>query len=712
MLPQTRLPRLWQRARCRAMFSREQRRSKEKNRRLGLLPRAAALLACVSATAMPALAQDPMELDAVVVTGTRTAQPLRDLAGNTSVLEKEEIQFVSQDNAAELLTRVPGVFVQSNNGQEHLTSIRSPVLTGGAGQGSFLFLEDGIGLRAAGWGNVNGLFDAQFETAERVEVVRGPGSALYGSNAIHGLINVITPIPRFQPEQNLFVEAGGHRVKGFADVTGPISDITAYRASVSFLEDDGFRENSGVGQQKGTVSVLGETDENRLRVLVSGQNLNQETAGFIQGFEAFRDSDLARSNPNPEAFRDAWALRTYARLDHDISPATTLTITPFGRVNDMEFLRHFVPDQSLEETGHWSAGALTSLYTDLDGGHLLITGLDLEYTEGNLTETQSAPSFGSFPQGIHYDFTATQIVVAPYVHAEWQVAPRTRVTTGVRFDWTHYDYNNRTDSNTVGRFQRPPDRTDTFFNVTPKLGVVYQLEDDIEVYAKYARAARAPQVTDLYRLQINQEVGEIESETLNSIEIGTRARIGPVDFALAAFYARKNNFFFRDADGFNVPDGETSHRGVELEGFGYLPYGFDVAVSAAYAIHQYEFNRPITNPAQQTENIRSGTDIDTAPRWLSNTRVGWNYEDIFRAELEHIFVDEYFIDAANINTYEGHNLLNLRARVAITRNIDVTGRIMNLGNVEFADRADFAFGNFRYFPGEPRTAYIGVAASF
>lgn len=679
------------------------------------------LLLCTALTAVTAIsgksqAQDAPEgalvLDPVVITGTRIAQPTSELAGNTAVLEADEITLTSHDNPAELLNRLPGVYIHSNDGQEHLTAIRSPVLTGGAGQGSFLYLEDGIPLRATGWGNVNGLFDAHFETADRIEVVRGPGSALYGSNAVHGLINVITPDPSFTAERTLSFETGGHRDKGSADVTGPLSDKTAYRASVSVLEDSSFREHANVGQQKATLSVLHDDGPDRIKLLVSGQNLNQETAGFIRGFEAYRDGDLARSNPNPEAFRDAWALRASARWDRELNDSMTLSITPFARVNDMEFLRHFVPDQSLEETGHWSAGVQSALYIDLEGGHTLVAGLDLEYTDGYLKETQARPTFGSFPQGIHYDFEATQIVVAPYVHAEWQVTPTTRVTTGVRFDWTRYDYDNKTASNTVGRFQRPADRTDDFFNVTPKLGVVQALSDDVEIYANLARAARAPQVTDLYRLQVNQAVGDVESETLDSIEIGTRATIGPVTASLAAFYAEKDNFFFRDADGFNVTDGETSHRGVELDAFAELPFGFDLGVSGAYAVHQYEFDRPITSPAQQTEAIRSGTDIDTAPRWTGNARLGWSLDDRARAELEYVYVDEYFVDAANINEYDGHQVLNLRARYQVTDNLEITGRIMNLGNVEFAERADFAFGSFRYFPGEPRTAYIGTSVSF
>ncbi|WP_162178342.1 TonB-dependent receptor [Parvularcula oceani] len=118
---------------------------------------------------LSAIAQE----DVLVVTADRRAAPLSDVPAAISVLLEEEVRLVSPRAPAELLNRAAGVFVQSGSGREHLTAIRSPVLTGGAGAGSFLYLQDGIPLRAAGFANVNGLFDAQLPFAEAVEIVRG-----------------------------------------------------------------------------------------------------------------------------------------------------------------------------------------------------------------------------------------------------------------------------------------------------------------------------------------------------------------------------------------------------------------------------------------------------------------------------------------------------------------------------------------------------------
>ena len=74
-------------------------------------------------------------------------------------------------------------------------------------------------------------------------------------------------------------------------------------------------------------------------------------------------------------------------------------------------------------------------------------------------------------------------------------------------------------------------------------------------------------------------------------------------------------------------------------------------------------------------------------------------------------MDEYFTDEANLNKYEGHDLFNLRASYKLNENFSVYGRILNLADTAYADRADFGFGSHRYFPGEERFFAMGVRVS-
>ena len=106
--------------------------------------------------------------------------------------------------------------------------------------------------------------------------------------------------------------------------------------------------------------------------------------------------------------------------------------------------------------------------------------------------------------------------------------------------------------------------------MTSKLGLSYEITDDHTLYVTAARGYRAPDTSELYRLQRQQSVADLDSERLDSIEVGSRGAFGPLRYSLAAFTMEKDNVIFRDSNGFNVSDGRTDHEGVEYE-FAWLP---------------------------------------------------------------------------------------------------------------------------------------------
>ena len=79
------------------------------------------------------------------------------------------------------------------------------------------------------------------------------------------------------------------------------------------------------------------------------------------------------------------------------------------------------------------------------------------------------------------------------------------------------------------------------------------------------------------------------------------------------------------------------------------------------------------------------------------------------AELEVLDVGRYWLDAANLHEYAGHTLLNLRASWTPAPAWRLSLRAINLADTAYADRADYAFGNYRYFPGRGRAAFVEVA---
>ena len=457
----------------------------------------------------------------------------------------------SSDHPALVMNTAPGVNIQMNSGQEHLVSIRSPVLTGGAGQGSFLVLIDGVPTRAPAFGNVNALFEIPYETAAGIEIVRGPGSARYGSNAVHGVINVIERSPA---DTESFAQASINtedRLRFDGVSTRKIGDHDWMLAG-SVLSDPGWREASGVEQQKLTAKLDGNMGPWNWLLTVDGTNLNQETAGYIQGEDAYKDRDLARSNPNPEAFRDAWSARTNLRLQRELGHGE-LTLIPFALTQRMIFKQHFLPYKGLEKNGHDSVGLL-SRYA-LNAGNVDWTiGADAQWANGYLTETQDTP-FGffpgdsRFPVGVHYDYTVETISLAGFAEARVRLAENWRLLAGLRAEHHDYDYGTDIPAGVFGRFKVAADRSDRFTLITPKLGVTWSAPAGVDIYANYSRGERAPQSSDLYRLQSLQEIADVDVETNDSIEIGMRGQLSSgVDYNLAIYAMEKSNFFFRDAD--------------------------------------------------------------------------------------------------------------------------------------------------------------------
>jgi outer membrane receptor protein involved in Fe transport len=167
---------------------------------------------------------------------------------------------------------------------------------------------------------------------------------------------------------------------------------------------------------------------------------------------------------------------------------------------------------------------------------------------------------------------------------------------------------------------------------------------------------------------------------------------------------KKDNVIFRDANAFNVSDGRTDHEGIEYE-LAWTPIdALSIAVAGTYARHTYDFDRAV----EGGETIVAGRDVDTAPRHINTARIDWRPLPGMNAELEWVAVGSYYVDASNANKYKGHEILNLRVGWDASASWGATLRVTNLTDRDYADRADFAFGNYRYFPGRDRAAFLEV----
>jgi outer membrane receptor protein involved in Fe transport len=125
----------------------------------------------------------------------------------------------------------------------------------------------------------------------------------------------------------------------------------------------------------------------------------------------------------------------------------------------------------------------------------------------------------------------------------------------------------------------------------------------------------------------------------------------------------------------------------------------------SYARHQYR-NDQDTVPLV-------GNDMDTAPRTLVNAQILWQPRENVALELDWIHSDEYYLEPQNEQAYSGHNIFNLLSTWALTDQVRLSAQITNLFDRAYAERADFTgFSGPRYFPGRPRSGFVGIEYHF
>ncbi len=669
------------------------------------------------------MAQDNM-LETIFVTSDRQGSAIGDIPSSIHAVDRELLDTFKQVHIGEVLNTVPGVVFNRGNGQESLLGIRSPVLTGAGSCGAYQVSQDGIPVRAAGFCNVNQLFEANTEQAQAIEIIRGPGSVLFGANALHGAINVINPALSGEPGGVISVDAGPNEYGRLN--FGMNTEEGEHQFGVYFngASDGGYKDDSGFDQQKLNVGHRYDGGNVRISSSFAVTNLNQETAGFLVGTDAYKDSAKKRENANPEAFRDVQSFRFHTRIEGDTDNGTWM-VTPYYRNTDMTFLMHFLPGTPLEENGHDSFG-LQTLYSFNSSDDVNWTvGLDMESTDGFLKQTQ-AGGFGSFPAGKQYDFTVEASMWSPYALMEWQSSEQDQISLALRYEFLEYDYDNSMiDGNTAEdgssctpsafnpsgtcRYSRPSDRSDDFDNLTAQIGWIHDFDASTQLFANYSLAFRAPQATELYRLQVNQSVADLDSEQVNSFEVGYRASRGNMSYGVAAYWMEKEDVIFQDSARNNISGGETSHRGIELDSLFSLTDDLSLKVVASYARHKYEAN---IAPLGVRVSI-DGNDMDTAPRLVGNVQLNWNINSQNSLNIEWVHMDDYYTDEANLHRYEGHDLVNLRYRYDSADNWYFAARVTNLFDEDYAERADFSsFGGDRYFVGEPASLYVTIGSRF
>ncbi|HEX2830286.1 MAG TPA: TonB-dependent receptor [Burkholderiales bacterium] len=709
---------------------------KSKHRRRGLRTSSMCAAAAALAAAQCLAAEETLIMPEVVVTGTREKESLNETPAAVGVVKKNQIDLVRPNHPSQIMGQIPGVAVAVTNGEGHTTAIRQPFTTNPV----YLFLEDGIPIRSTGFFNHNALYETNIPQAGGIEVTRGPGTALYGSDAIGGIVNVLTRTPSGKPELDASAELGTH---GFWRVlTGGGNGYAngAWRADLNLTHTDGWRDATGYDRQSGTFRWDHFVNGNAmLKTVLSFSNIDQQT-GANSPLVMSDYLNNPKRNYLPIAFRQVQAFRLSTNYEHAFGDSL-LSITPYIRDNSMDLLASFTLnfDPTISTVQNRSFGLLAKWRTDFPNfmRARVIVGTDIDISPGerredslNVTTSGAAPTrtFSAYSVARRvYDYDVTFSGISPYVHGEISPTERLRISAGLRYDHLSYRFRNRLAGAPIfvapgapfpgARFYGQADDADpTFTHLSPKLGATYAIAPNMHAFAGYSHGFRAPSEGNLFRPAVGasaaaaaaaaQSSAALKPIKADQVEVGLRGLIAKVSYDVVLYELRKRDDIVSQRDPVTtftqtVNAGETRHRGVEIGLGAPLVSAWRLDTAFSYAKHTYE-------DWVTSAGIFSGKEIESAPRVMATTRLTWQPRTDAQVQFEWVRLGRYWLDAANTQTYPGHDLFNVRTNWRLTRHLALFGSIYNLTDKRYADSAQLSSNQPVLSPGLPRTFYAGL----
>ncbi|MET0399371.1 MAG: TonB-dependent receptor [Longimicrobiaceae bacterium] len=657
------------------------------------------------------LAGAAFALEEIVVSASREAQRRAETPATVHAVGGAAIRASMPAHPSEIANRIPGVWIGAAGGEGHKTAIRQPMTT----KPVYLFLEDGVPTRSTGFFNHNALYEVNLPQADRIEVLKGPATALYGSDAIGGVVSVATRAPSAGAGLEAAVEGGGFGWGRALLTAAGTRGRDGLRADLNLTRTDGWRDATDYARQSGTLrwdrALPGDA---ALRTVATFSHIDQTDPSAVS-LGDFRDHPTV--NYNPIALRRVAAFRLSSAWEK-VSGSTLFSVTPFVRRNSMEIVPSWMLsyDPVWYRTGHSSAGVLAKVRRDFRPLRArVIAGVDVDYSPGYRLERRIAPErdgrvMRAFTAGdTVYDYDVVFRGVSPYVQAEASPLERVRVVAGLRYDHAGYDYDSRLAPLATGPHRRPADAAPRYDHVSPKLGVTWEAGPALGVYASYGHGFRAPAEGQLFRQGPAESSTDLRPVRADNVEAGFRGRVGRLSYDAAAYRMRIRDdiLAFRAADGSRISSnaGETLHRGVELGAALALTDELTADANWSRSRQTYEDWAPSAAVSY------AGNGIEAAPRDLASARLAYAPAWLAgaRVEGEWTRVGSYWMDPENTHRYDGHDLLNLRAALPVARRVELTARVTNLADERYAELAAYsAFAREEMTPGLPRTVYVGV----
>lgn len=572
----------------------------------------AGLMACVATAA--SAADEGVKIDEVIVTAQKRAENVQDVPQAVQVVSANQLAAAGVREFTDLAKVAPSLVIKAAE-----QPVNSSVSIRGIGTFAFsIGVEPSVAIQVD---DVPVAFQARAFTdlsdIERIEVLRGPQSTLYGKSASAGLINVVTRGPTPEMSATVNALATTDREYGFgASVAGPITEQLGFRLSGNYDDFKGNVRNIFTGERAGgreTKALHGKLVWTPVEKLTATLGWNYIDGGTTVGRPFIRLSPTANLRGNPALppsvyqagitvgadnrdFANNYAARTdyddnsqSLKLEWDLGGPTLVSVTGNDnyRVDDrLDVDETAVTLIDNRQLGYFKSGQFTQEFRLVSPGEQpLRYTLGVYYADVDYVRNFSrGPAFSL----ARWYATSGSKQSAAFGQLDWEFLPGTTATGGLRYQHEKIAYSFRDILNNAF-FEGGA--SDNFW--TYRAALNHKFTDDIMTYASYSTGHKGQTYDLTTGFNLNrQRAGPIRPETSKSWELGARAQFleHRLTMNLTAFDTRYQNFQAQGIE--TLPDGTSNFRltnvgklrtrGIELDSSARVSNDLRLSASAAY----------------------------------------------------------------------------------------------------------------------------------
>jgi len=604
-------------------------------------------------------------VDSVIVTATRSPQAAEKIGASATVLDLPAIEASQAVDIAGLLSTTPGVNFTRTGGFGMATTVN---IRGAEGQHTVVLI-DGVKLNdpssTQGGFNFGNLLVGD---VSRIEVLRGAQSTLWGSQAVGGVVNIVTAEPTKLLEGTVDIEGGSRGTSYLRAGIGGAGDRLVWRLAASTYATDGYSSYR-----------YGTEDDGYTNKGVSGRvrfNITDDVSLEARAVWSDGENDFDGFGVDSTEYGTTEELVVYAGLNFALLDGRLKNRIGYGYTDtDRQNLN---PDDPFTPKTFDAQGE--NRRWEYQGSFAINDG----WTAVFGAESEDAEMTAWSPYSVAAD-TGKTGVDSVYGQLQGEVLTGLTLTGGLRHD-SHDAYG----EHTLG-----------------SLAAAWVLNDGNTILrASFAQGFRAPGLYELYSEYGNTA---LQPEEFDSWDAGVEQRLFDGKAKVSATYFRReadNEIRYYSCFGSTAPlcfpggvfrygyyDNiqKTETQGVELAG----DTSFDrLILSANYT----------WTDAQNASGVNEGNQLSRRPEHMGNLLLGWRWNDRFDTTAAVRYVGESFVNEANTATVDAWTVVDLRASWQATDSVELYGRVENLFDEDYEIVRDYGTAG--------RGAFVGLRARF